>query len=607
MGMAISGMHYAAMQGSSFIPMDAVLVRAGHGAVGQAPLAFLIAGTTIVVLVIGLAAAVVDRFSAERAGREAEALRRSEERFRLLVEGVADHAIFMLDPEGRVASWSKGAHLLKGWSSEEILGKRFDRFFPPEDVARGKPGAELLTAARDGHAEDESWRLRKDGSRFLANVGITALRGEQRQLLGFVKVTRDVTGRRRTEQNVEFLGRATHELAQSLEPRVALERLARMVVPYLADSCCAVVMAEDGASCELVASVHADPAREQLALEADRRFPVGPWPTPEVIEQLRHGEPMFLPELGEPELRAMARSEDHLELLRSLGLRSSIVVPLRSRGGVYGAVTFGMTQPERRFDHVDLELAVDLGRRAELAVENARLFEEVQRAVQVREDVLAFVSHDLKVPLSVIQLGASSVARMLDKGGDGPAVRRQIDSVQRGVRRADVLLRDLVDMASIRAGRLAIRRSPESGDLLLAEAVQAHEALAREKGVSLASGGAAGHAVACDRDRVLQVFANTITNAIKFCRPGDRIDLGAAGDGRFATFTVADTGPGIAEDALPLVFEAYWSGARHAGHGTGLGLFICKGIVQAHGGRIWIESRVGQGTTLRFTLPIAAA
>jgi len=103
------------------------------------------------------------------------------------------------------------------------------------------------------------------------------------------------------------------------------------------------------------------------------------------------------------------------------------------------------------------------------------------------------------------------------------------------------------------------------------------------------------------------MFANTITNAIKFCRPGARIDLGAAGDGRFATFTVADTGPGIAEDALPLVFEAYWSGARHAGHGTGLGLFICKGIVQAHGGRIWIESRVGQGTTLRFTLPIAAA
>ncbi|HEX9243166.1 MAG TPA: PAS domain S-box protein, partial [Anaeromyxobacter sp.] len=311
------------------------------------------------------------------------ALNASESRFRAVLDQVHD-SIVVLDPEGRVASWSKSAQLQMGWSADEILGKRFDRFFPPEDVARGKPGAELLTAERDGHAEDESWRLRKDGSRFLADVGITALRDEQGRLVGFVKVTRDVTGRRRAEQNVEFLGRATHELAQSLDSRAALERVVQMVVPFLADSCCAFVLAEEGASCELVASACADPAKERPALEDDRRSPVGPWPTPEVIEQLRHGEPIFLPELGEPELRAMARSEDHLELLRSLGLRSSIVVPLRSRDGVYGALTFGMTQPERRFDHVDLELAVDLGRRAELAVENARLFEEVQRAVQVR-------------------------------------------------------------------------------------------------------------------------------------------------------------------------------------------------------------------------------
>ncbi len=553
------------------------------------------------------------QLAAERSARLAAeaaiaALRASENRFRAVLDQVHDHAIFQLDPEGRVASWSKSASLLKGWSPEEILGRRFDCFFPPEDVARGKPGAELLEAARVGHTEDESWRLRKDGSRFLANASVTALHDEQGRLLGFVKVTRDVTGRRRTERNVEFLGRATHELAQSLDPRAALEHLAGMVVPYLADSCCAFVLAEEGASCELVASACADPAKERLALEAARGFPVGPWPTFEVIEQLRRGEPVFLPELGEPELRAMARSEDHLELLRSAGLRSSIVVPLRARGALYGGLTLGMTQPERRFDRVDLELAVDLGRRAELAVENARLFEEVQRAVRVREDVLAVVSHDLKGPLSVIQLAALSAARMLDKAGGGdPAIRHQVDSIQRGVRRATVLLRDLLDMASIRAGRLAIRTSQEDAESVLAETVEAHEALAREKGISLSSGGTAGLSVECDRDRLLQVFANAITNAITFCRSGDRIDLAVAGDGRFATFTVADTGPGIAEDALPLVFEAYWSGARQAGHGTGLGLFISKGIVEAHGGRVWIESRVGQGTTLRFTVPIAAA
>src|SRR5947208_338445 len=145
MGVAISGMHYAAMQGSSFVPAEAVLGRAAHGAVGQAPLAFLIAGTTVVVLIIGLAAAVYDRSSAERADREAEALRRSEERFRLLVEGVADHAIFMLDPEGRVANWNLGAGRLIGYG-DEIVGTHYAILHTDEDRDSGIPEAVLLDA-----------------------------------------------------------------------------------------------------------------------------------------------------------------------------------------------------------------------------------------------------------------------------------------------------------------------------------------------------------------------------------------------------------------------------------------------------------------------------
>src|SRR5205807_3933714 len=149
MGVAISGMHYAAMQGSSFVPADAVLGRAAHGAVGQAPLAFLIAGITIVVLITGLAAAVYDRTSAERAEREAEALRRSEEKFRLLVEGVADHAIFMLDSDGRVANWNLGAIRLIGYG-EEIIGSHYAILHTEEDRERGVPDAMLLGARREG-------------------------------------------------------------------------------------------------------------------------------------------------------------------------------------------------------------------------------------------------------------------------------------------------------------------------------------------------------------------------------------------------------------------------------------------------------------------------
>ncbi|WP_245310753.1 MHYT domain-containing protein [Bradyrhizobium valentinum] len=202
MGVAISGMHYAAMRGSSFVPADVVLGRAAPGSVGQAPLAFLIAGTTIVVLMMGLAAAVYDRFSAERAGREAEALRRSEEKFRLLVEGVADHAIFTLDPEGRVANWNLGARRLIGYG-DEIVGTHYAILHTDEERDSGIPDAMLLEAKREGKSTGEGWRIRKDGSRFWAETTIRVVQNERGETIGFAKIVRDVTERRRAQEALE--------------------------------------------------------------------------------------------------------------------------------------------------------------------------------------------------------------------------------------------------------------------------------------------------------------------------------------------------------------------------------------------------------------------
>src|SRR5689334_1680445 len=202
MGAAISGMHYAAMQGSSFMPSDVSLGHAAPGAVGQAPLAFLVAGITIIVLVMGLAAAVYDRASAERAGREAEMLRRSEEKFRLLVEGVADHAIFMLDADGRVANWNLGAIRLIGYG-DEIIGSHYAILHTDEDRDAGMPETMLLNAERDGKAAGEGFRVRKDGSRFWAEATIRAVRNERGEAIGFAKIVRDVSERRHAQEALE--------------------------------------------------------------------------------------------------------------------------------------------------------------------------------------------------------------------------------------------------------------------------------------------------------------------------------------------------------------------------------------------------------------------
>ncbi len=202
MGLAISGMHYAAMEGALFVPAVSIAEHAEHFGVGQAPLAFLLSGTTIIILSIGLAAAVYDRASAERAEREADALRRSEERFRLLVEGVADHAIFMLEPDGRVGNWNLGARRLMGYG-DDIVGTSYTIFHTEEDCAAGLPPHALLKAERDGKSATEGWRVRKDGSHFWAEVTIVAVRNESGAIIGFAKIVRDVSERKRAQEALE--------------------------------------------------------------------------------------------------------------------------------------------------------------------------------------------------------------------------------------------------------------------------------------------------------------------------------------------------------------------------------------------------------------------
>ena len=259
-------------------------------------------------------------------------------------------------------------------------------------MALGKPRAELERAAREGHYEEEGWRRRKDGSRFLADVVITALRDDRGELIGFVKVTRDVTEQRRGEQNREFLSQATHELASQLDPIAALTRLVRLGA-RLADLCGVDLVREDGSAGEFVATASVDSVKEHAFAESRRLVPIAPGPSSQVIETLRRGEPVFFPDVGERELVAIARTSQHLELVAASESRSFMSVPLRSRGVAYGGVSFLMTEPGRRFDRVDLGVATELARRAELAIDNARLFAEAQNAVRVREDVLAVVSH----------------------------------------------------------------------------------------------------------------------------------------------------------------------------------------------------------------------
>jgi PAS domain S-box-containing protein len=233
-----------------------------------------------------------------------------------------------------------------------------------------------------------------------------------------------------------------------------------------------------------------------------------------------------------------------------------------------------------------------------------RMEAELEQAIQAREDVLAVVSHDIRNFLQAIRSGVLMLATRKDALNED--VRNMIyERIKITVDLMSRMIQDLMDMANIRMGRIALAKRPEVIANLIREAIVVHEPLAQDKGIRLTSRiESATDVVDCDRERVLQVLANLIGNAIKFSQ-GGRIEVIVTRSGEHLQISVADTGPGIAAEDLPHVFDAYWSGAANQGRGTGLGLYITKRIMEAHGTKIWIESRLGVGTTVHFCLMLA--
>lgn len=238
---------------------------------------------------------------------------------------------------------------------------------------------------------------------------------------------------------------------------------------------------------------------------------------------------------------------------------------------------------------------------AVLAARNRHLFEEAQHAIQIREQILAIVSHDLKSPLGAVLMAAMLLERSLS---EDPKSLRTVQRIKGAIERMNRLIGDLLDFASIEAGRLSIQRVPADALDLTREAVAGFESVAEEKGVTLAVEGTEDLPPAyCDPGRLQQVLANLIGNALNVLAPGGNLRVGLEAQDDQLLFTVSDTGPGIAQEDAAHLFERYWRGEGSGYRGTGLGLAISRGIVHAHGGRIWLESQLGEGTTFFFTIP----
>jgi len=491
---------------------------------------------------------------------------------------------FSLDEvEPHVDSWSSGVHPEDWPRIQQSLRDHCQGLTPEyegEYRARTKSGNWIWVLAR----------------------GKVFVRDGNSQPVRMIGTELDITDRKRFETNQTFLAEVGALLGSSLQYEDTLDNIAQVALRELADLCIIDVVQENGKAARL--KVMSRDATLASLCDLFMRVPLDarrPYWFRMVVENRR---PVLMEHLSPEIIESFSRDASELRAIRAAGFQSAIAVPLLRDGRLVAAIVLISCSPSRIYGPTDVWLAEELARRAALSIDNARLFFEAQRAIKTREEVVAIVSHDLKSPLATIELAINLLRRF--KRIDANQVDEFVNKVQRSADEMEVLIADLLDFARIQSGTFSVVVSADKLSQVVLPVIDRMRALAEAKQqtleVELPS--SLPH-VAVDGHRIGQVVSNLIRNAIKFTPSEGTIQIRACQRRQQILVSVADTGPGIPQEYLSKIFDRFWRAPGTTQEGSGLGLSIAKGIVEAHGGTIWAESQLGKGSSFFFTLPLA--
>ncbi|HEY4283434.1 MAG TPA: PAS domain S-box protein [Chthoniobacterales bacterium] len=487
-----------------------------------------------------------------------------DDRFRLLIESVKDYAIFMLDTDGRVATWNLGAQRLKQYSADEIIGQYFAKFYPAGDIAAGKPERILREAIAHGRVEDEGWRLRKDGSRFWASVVITAIYDSRGELAGFAKVTRDLSERREVEQRL----RDNEE-----QFRLLVERVEEYAI-YLLDPSGRVLSWNTGAE-----RIKGFSAAEIIGKHFSCFY---------TAEDVADGKP-------QTNLEAAAR----LGHIREQGPR------VRKDGTTFHADVVITALKDnsgrlRGFSKITRDMSDQIRTRAIEAEKMAAV-----KANQAKDEFLATLSHELRTPLTpalaAVSFMAENISELPEKFSD------DVQMIRRNVQLEARLIDDLLDLTRIATGKIQLHHQHVDGHAVARDALNIARSDIHRKQLKITTNwDATKHYIWGDPVRIEQVFWNLINNSVKFTGPGGEITIQTWNEDDNFSFAITDTGIGIEAGKQESLFKAFEQGERGMSRrfgGLGLGLAICKNLVELHGGTVGVSSRGrGFGTTATVTL-----
>lgn len=552
-----------------------------------------------------LLAAVECAITLRRAAAEHERIQaslRSEATQLEAMERLAPIGIGIVSLEGR---WLRVNHALAeitGRAEQDLVDTSIAESSHPEDAASDEPELRRLFAGEIQSYETERRFVRKNGETVWTSSKFTVVTDEHRHPIYAVVHVQDITERHHAREASEFIAEAGHVLASSLDSAEIVRTIAHLAVPRLGDWCMIDLL--DTASGELRAaeSVAVNPEKEELLREMRSRFPIvaSSFDHP-VSRVVRTGQAILVAHIRADVVSRMARDPDQLQMLRRLGPVSWMIVPLAARGRIIGAITFASSESGRHYGLDDLRIAEELATSSALAIDNARLFDDARAAARLRDDVLSFVTHDLRNPLAAIVRWST---RLDDADASADERRRATAAIRDASDVMNGLISDLLDLTRLESGHLRIEQEPVRPEYLLTNARDLFEPAARAKRVELRVESSELPRVHADPQRIHQVLSNLIGNALRFVPSGGQIVVQAQSHHDEVLFSVADTGPGVAPEDVPRVFDRFWQAAHARKSGAGLGLAIARGIVEAHKGRIWMESVLRRGSTFYFTLPV---
>jgi PAS domain S-box-containing protein len=539
-----------------------------------------------------------------------EELRVSEAKFSGILAIAAD-AIITIDGAHRILHFNHGAEEIFGYSAAEAIGQPLsallpERFRPTHDQHIDAFGRSAENARRMGHRREVAG-LRKNGSEFPAEASISKLDLPDGTRI-YTVVLRDTTERKRAQDAERFLAEAGAKLVRSLETRDVLAAIGTAVTPTLADACFLDVVEENRIIRRTAQAADGEMPHLQQAMRrlADEFAPTWDSPSP-VADVLRRGRPELVEQVDDEWLASTEEHADAIAQWRALGVRSMLIIPLTVGDRTLGAITLlDLGRQPARFNPDARRVVDEFARAAGLALENARLYAAARRATSARDEVLALVSHDLRNPISAIAM----CARILREAPpENPAEReKMLTAITEATVWMQQLIRDLLDVSAIEAGRLSIERRPVALASIVSTATGMVSGEIEQRSMVLEVNVPPDlPTVNVDDRRIVQVLTNLMGNAVKFTDPGGRIVVRATNTPSGVLVSVQDSGVGIDPEAQPRIFDRFWQVHSTPRRGSGLGLAIARGIVEAHGGRIWVESQPGCGSLFSFSLPYDGA